>query len=198
MCADNLIPLNNDHKPIRADAARNRKHLLDVAMRLFSEDGVEYVTMSAIARAAEVGKGTLYRHFEDKGALIHALLDKDMRSFQRDTLLYLRNSQQPRVALRWFLEVAVSWVIEHDDLLHEAAKQESLEMLQHPAHLWWRQTIYGLLSQLKLVGDLDYACDVLYVMLDVRTIRFQRSAQQYGTERIVAGLHMTLERLTPT
>jgi hypothetical protein len=75
------------------------------------------------------------------------------------------------------------------------ANQGGIDMLHHPAHLWWRQTIHGLLMRLKPAGDIDYIADVLYVMLDVQTIRFQRRVQGYDIERIVAGLHMMLDRL---
>lgn len=193
MTSGNLIPLDNSKTP-RADAVRNRKRLLKTALRLFHETSVDCVTMSAIAKAAGVGKGTLYRHFSDKGELIHALLDEDMRDFQQETLLRMRSMQDAHSALRWFLEQGVIWVVEHSELLLEAS-QETVEILRHPAHLWWRQTIRGLLARMDVSGDVDYICDVLYVMLDVRTLRFQRFTHSYDVERIVSGLHMTLERL---
>lgn len=194
MDGNDLILFDNE-KPLRADAARNRSHILRVAARLFNEQSVDCVTMSAIAKEADVGKGTLYRHFSDKGALIHALLDEDMRAFQQETLLRLRNTSDPRQTLRWFLRAAVLWVVEHSEMLREAATQEPLEMLEHPAHLWWRQTIHGLLGQMQVSGDVEYICDVLYALLDVRIMRFQRAAQHYDLERIISGLHMTFERL---
>ena len=61
--------------PLRADAARNRVKVLTAAARLFSELGVENVTMDDVAGAAGVGKGTLYRRFGDKSGLATALLD---------------------------------------------------------------------------------------------------------------------------
>ncbi|HEX4722129.1 MAG TPA: TetR/AcrR family transcriptional regulator [Pseudonocardiaceae bacterium] len=57
-------------RPLRADAARNRERLLVVAVRAFSEDAD--VTLDAIAKAAGVGIGTLYRHFPTREALVDA------------------------------------------------------------------------------------------------------------------------------
>jgi AcrR family transcriptional regulator len=192
---DKKIISFNQNKPIRADAARNRRRLLKTAQRLFTRRSIAEVTMSSIAREAGVGKGTLYRHFDDKADLCHALLDEDMRAFQQRTLDHMRTCQDAYVCLRWFLQETAEYVIDHSELLREVANQGGIEMLRHPAHLWWRQTIHGLLVQLNPPGDVDYMADMLYVLLDVQTIRFQRRAQGYNLQRIVDGLHMVLSRL---
>ncbi len=194
MKPDNIIPINSD-KPIRADAVRNRRLLLDTAMKLFEEHGICDVTMSAIAKEAGVGKGTLYRHFADKAALCHALLDEDMREFQFTTINYIRDCDDAFSCLQWFLEAAAKYVAAHNELLIEVANQGGVDMLSHPAHIWYRQTIAGLLGRLSLDADVSYIADMLYIMLDVQTIRFQRQVQGYDVERIVNGLHMTLWRL---
>ena len=62
-------------RPMRADAVRNRARLLEAAARLVAENGVEHVTMDAVARAASVGKGTVFRHFSERSGLLLALLD---------------------------------------------------------------------------------------------------------------------------
>lgn len=192
---DELKIISPNDKTIRADAARNRQRLLETAARLFRESDVESITMSAIAKAANVGKGTLYRHFGDKAELCHALLDEAMRNFQNRTLAQLRGPASPCEKLRWFLAEGVRYVFDHGELLREAATQGSGDMLSHPAHVWWRQTIYGLLMQIDPASDVDYLADVLYVLLDIQTIRMQRE-RGYSAQRIIDGLLHTLERLT--
>jgi len=194
MQSDNLLILPDNPQPKRADAVRNRKHLLDTARRLFEVEGVEAVSMSAIAQKAKVGKGTLYRHFSDKGELLHELLDEDMRALQAKTLERMREGHDPFDNLTWFIEQAVSFVITNSDSLCEASNNGSDPMLQHPAHMWWRQTIAGLLTQSGATGDVSYMTDVIYVMLDVSTIRFQRRALGYDRERILQGFRDLLDR----
>ncbi|WP_329492744.1 helix-turn-helix domain-containing protein [Kitasatospora herbaricolor] len=60
-------------RPLRADAARNRARLLDIATREFTTRGLA-VTTEEIARAAGVGVGTLFRHFPTKEALLEAVM----------------------------------------------------------------------------------------------------------------------------
>ncbi len=56
---------------MRADARRNRELLLEAAVAAFSHDGPD-VPLDAIAKAAGVGIGTLYRHFPTREALVEA------------------------------------------------------------------------------------------------------------------------------
>ena len=78
------LPLADpDHaRTERADAARNRRRILEVAQALVDERGIEHVSMQDVAAAASVGTGTLYRRFGDRAGLALALLDKDTRAFQ--------------------------------------------------------------------------------------------------------------------
>jgi len=66
----------------RADAARNRRRILDAAGQLVADCGIDAVSMEDVARAACVGTGTLYRRFGDRAGLAVALLDEQMRDFQ--------------------------------------------------------------------------------------------------------------------
>ncbi|WP_327675611.1 TetR/AcrR family transcriptional regulator [Kitasatospora sp. NBC_00458] len=57
----------------RADARRNRDRVLEVAAEVVSEQGAQ-ASLRDIARRADVGLGTLYRHFPTRDALLEALL----------------------------------------------------------------------------------------------------------------------------
>lgn len=80
------LPLVHEEPRERADAARNRARVLAVAAELFAREGIDHVSMDAVAAAAGVGKGTLYRRFGDRSGLALALLDERERAFQEATL----------------------------------------------------------------------------------------------------------------
>jgi AcrR family transcriptional regulator len=66
--------VSSESRPLRADAERNRRRLLQAAGELFAEKGLG-VGLDEIARHAGVGVGTAYRRFRDKDALIEALFE---------------------------------------------------------------------------------------------------------------------------
>ncbi len=70
------------HKPLRADALRNRKRLLEADDAVFSERGLE-VGVGEIAQRAGVGRGTLFRNFPSKQDLIAAIVVERMRDAVR-------------------------------------------------------------------------------------------------------------------
>lgn len=91
---------------MRADARRNRKRLLDATIELILELGAEH-PLDAIARRAEVGIGTLYRHFPDRGSLLdfvarHVL---DLAAAAAETAL--AEAPDGLEALRMYMHAAV-------------------------------------------------------------------------------------------
>jgi AcrR family transcriptional regulator len=60
-------------RPLRADAARNRARVLQVAYDTFATEGLA-VPIDEIARRAGVGAGTVYRHFPTKEDLYRAVV----------------------------------------------------------------------------------------------------------------------------
>jgi AcrR family transcriptional regulator len=69
--------VNPADRPMRADARRNYERILIAARKAFSERG-EQASMDDIAKRAEVGPGTLYRHFPNREALLAAVYRDDV------------------------------------------------------------------------------------------------------------------------
>jgi AcrR family transcriptional regulator len=72
--------------PERADAARNRVHLLTTARQMLAEQGAARLTMDGLAERAGLGKGTVFRRFGTRAGIFQALLDDDEREFQQRVL----------------------------------------------------------------------------------------------------------------
>jgi AcrR family transcriptional regulator len=70
-------PQETPQRPLRRDAERNRRRILDAARALVAEHGLA-VSHDDIARAADVGVGTVYRRFPDKRELFDELLAEEV------------------------------------------------------------------------------------------------------------------------
>lgn len=93
---------------LRADAARNRARVLDVAFETFAAEGLS-VPIDEIARRAGVGAGTVYRHFPTKEALFAAVIEHRMRQAV-DEGRALLESEGPGEALFAFLRsIVLQW-----------------------------------------------------------------------------------------
>ncbi|WP_420037216.1 TetR/AcrR family transcriptional regulator [Streptomyces sp. cg28] len=124
----------------RADAARNREQLLQVATRVLAAPGAE-TSMRAIAREAGVGIGTLYRHFPTRESLVEAVY--------RDQVGRLTNGAHdlladcaPAVAMRRWMDLFGDWIatkngmldtlltmIESDTVSHARTRDELLNAI---------------------------------------------------------------------
>lgn len=56
-------------------ATKTRQKLLDAALYVFNNKGIEGCAIEDITESADVGKGTFYRHFMDKLDILRTLLD---------------------------------------------------------------------------------------------------------------------------
>jgi AcrR family transcriptional regulator len=69
-------------RPLRADAERNLRRLLDAAREAFAQRGLG-ASVDEIAKRAGVGKGTVFRHFPTKEHLISAILIDRLQEAER-------------------------------------------------------------------------------------------------------------------
>lgn len=89
----------------RADAAQNRERILVAARAALAAS--EEVRLSAIARAAGVGQGTLYRHFPTREDLLAAAYEREVDELVSAVPRLLVEERAPLAALRlWLGEVA--------------------------------------------------------------------------------------------
>jgi AcrR family transcriptional regulator len=99
----------------RADAARNRNQLLEVATRVFLSADTE-PSMRAIAREAGVGIATLYRHFPTRESLVDAVYRDQVERLTTGARELLA-SLPPPAALRRWAELFGDWIATKNGML---------------------------------------------------------------------------------
>jgi AcrR family transcriptional regulator len=129
--------------------------VLAAAAALFAERGVEAVSMDEVARAAGVGKGTLFRRFGDKAGLAVALLDEGERRLQEALLSGpgpLGPGAPPRERLPAFLGAYLDHAEGHLELLRVSEGATAGARYRVGAYRFWHRHVTVLLEQARAAG----------------------------------------------
>jgi AcrR family transcriptional regulator len=95
-------------RPLRADAARNRARVLEVAYQTFAADGLA-VPIDEIARRAGVGAGTVYRHFPTKEDLYRAVIEDRISHIVDDGRALLASGDSGEALFTFLRSMVLEW-----------------------------------------------------------------------------------------
>ncbi|WP_188192543.1 TetR/AcrR family transcriptional regulator [Nonomuraea sp. SYSU D8015] len=184
------LPVVGQPQPERADAARNRQRIIEVAARMIAEHGTDGLSLDEVARAAGVGVGTVYRRFGDRTGLVYALLDEQERRFQSDFFAGpppLGPGAPPCDRIDAFLSALVDRIVAQEGLflLLEKGRKPSTYSGPYRVHHIHLAT---LLSQACPHVNAAYLADALLAPVNARLIAFQREERGMTIEEIKAGL----------
>ncbi len=170
----------------RADAAANRRRILVAAEQLFATHGPR-ITMSDLAAAAGVGRGTLYRRYPDVGSVAVALLDVHEEAVQQQLLSGpppLGPGAPPHERLAAFYTAMVDLLEQHLPLALGAELGEA--RFTTGAYGFWRTFVA---SQIRDAGFSDDTLpDVLLAPLAPEIYRYQRHVRKQSVTDIKQGL----------
>ncbi|MEV7451607.1 TetR/AcrR family transcriptional regulator [Streptomyces nigra] len=187
-----------DEPCLRADAARNRARLLEAASRLIAEHGAAGVTMEAVAAAAGVGKGTVFRRFGDRTGLLTALLDHSARTLQADFMggpPPLGPGAPPVERLRAFGLAVLYRSAEQLDL-QLAAQPDPTRRFAHPSQQALQAHVTMLLRQIQPGADCDLLAHTLLSFLDPALISHLTRQRGMPLERLEKGWLDLVARVT--
>ncbi|MFD5271603.1 TetR/AcrR family transcriptional regulator [Streptomyces sp. NPDC058335] len=94
---------------LRADAQRNREHLIATAADAFASG--KAISLDSIAKRAGVGSGTLYRHFPTREDLVEEVYRDQIRPL-RDDARDLLATEKPAQALHAWMRRFAEWAAE--------------------------------------------------------------------------------------
>ena len=109
MAKKKAAPVPPVRKP-RADATRNREHILEVAKEAFTRNGAE-ASLDDIARQSGLGSGTLYRHFPTRDALIEAVYRSEVEKLAESEKRFAA-TMPPLGALRAWMLLFIDHVVD--------------------------------------------------------------------------------------
>jgi AcrR family transcriptional regulator len=186
------VRMTETARPLRADAARNRARVLEVAYETFAAEGLG-VPIDEIARRAGVGAGTVYRHFPTKEDLYRAVIEDRISRIVDDGRALLA-SADPGDALFAFLRSMVLQWGATDRGLAEALAGLGVDVKAAVPDA--EDAFLGLLGDLLRAGqkagtvrrDLDVR-DVKALMVGAQAIQtYNAEAAERLTEVVLDGL----------
>ncbi|MFC6181170.1 TetR/AcrR family transcriptional regulator [Lactiplantibacillus daowaiensis] len=165
---------------MRKDAQQNRAKILATAAQLFREQSVAAVSMKAIATAAGIGPGTLYRNYPNKSALCLDMSMTFIQEFVADAQQYLYQTTDD--AVTQFKQVLTRYLRFRERRLQLLASIENGATVM-PAY--YKSDLYHELIQLfmqvlkpvsgpLLPGELKFRADMLIAMLKSNSYAYQR------------------------
>lgn len=135
--------MNERHE--RKDAAAHRRLILRTAESLFSEHGVNAVSMHQIARKAGIGQGTLYRRYAHKGELCRELLEEFSERIRLQTIAYLHNAPEkidPAERLAGIIGLWIDGFEEKAEFVIAIEAQQAKDCMSAKADAWFGSPMY--------------------------------------------------------
>ncbi|MGY0502824.1 TetR/AcrR family transcriptional regulator [Nocardia sp. FBN12] len=178
----------------RTDAARNRAKVLAAAAELFATRDPRTVTMDDIAKAAGVGRGTLYRRYPDRNAIAVALLDEHERALQEQLLRGappLGPGAPPADRLAAFYTAMIELLAAHAHLVLGA--ETGGARFATGAYGFWSVHVRSLLVE-SGVPQPDSLVDTVLAPLAAEVYLHQRD-RGLSPEQIIAGLSTLAHRI---
>ncbi len=185
------VPVFGPPPAERADAARNRRRILEVAEVLFEQNGVGSVSMDQVAEAAKVGKGTLYRRFGDKAGLGVAILDLRERDIQTAILRGrppLGPGAPPAERLHAFVDAYLDYLARNLDLVVMCETAAPGARYRSGVYAGWRRHIELLLAACGTTGP-RLRAELLLATLDGDLHRSLGKDREYSPTTIRRALH---------
>jgi AcrR family transcriptional regulator len=184
-------------RPERADARRNRLKVLEAADRLFAELGVKNVSLDAIAAAAGVGKGTVFRRFGDRAGLAVALLDEREQELQAKILTGpppLGPGAPAVERVTAFLDAYLDLLDRHVELFMDSENASDGARYRIGSYRLWHRHLAMLVEEARPELDADYTAHVILAPLAadlhnaLRTEGFDLARMQSGLRAVAAAV----------
>ena len=137
-----------------------RDRILDAAREMFVRDGVEAVTMRAIAKKIEYTPTAIYHHFEDKHALLRELAEHDTRELTQ-AFRRIGKIEDPVERLRRIGQAYIRFGLENPShyrfLFMTPSQDKSEAKKKHPeesAYAFLRETVVAAIASGRIRPEL--------------------------------------------
>ena len=152
-----------DRKKIEARIEQRKNQILDVASLIFSKEGFARANMDEIAKAANLGKGTIYRYFKNKRALFLSVVDRGLNKLKDAILIEVEETDDPLKKIENAIKAYLSFFEKNRNLIgiliHEQSSFQKRIAKRYFEHYYGnvdriKQTFRAGIEQ-NLIKDMD-------------------------------------------
>jgi len=99
--------------PKTVDKEKKRRKILKATIKVFSDRGISGFKMIDVAKAAGIGKGTIYEYFASKEELIAGCFMAFMEDYGNFLVLELKKESDPKKQIMNFFGVSLRYFAKH-------------------------------------------------------------------------------------
>lgn len=172
-----------------------RQAIIDAAVELVGEQGVEAMTLREAARRAGVSSGAPFRHFANKRELVLALAEQGMARLRQaiETALAASATRPAATQLALLGSAYVGWAADNPTHYRVLGDRLLIDFYQSQALLvdnrWIREAMERLLAEGQADGSIR--------PIDGRQINLQLRALAYGLARMMVDGHFAEFAVAP-
>lgn len=172
-----------------------RQAIIDAAVELVREHGVEAMTLREAARRAGVSSGAPFRHFADKRELVLALAEEGMTRLRRAVEVALHGAKHLAAPVRLALlgSAYVGWVADNPTHYRVLGDRVAIDFYHSETLLadnrWIGESVEQLLAEARAKDQLR--------LTDLALVNLQLRALAYGLARMMVDGHFPEFRIAP-
>jgi AcrR family transcriptional regulator len=169
--------------------SERRQAILDAALAVFDEHGVEGATIADVRRRSGASVGSIYHHFGGKEELADAVYLEGLRDYQRGILALLERDPDAERGIKGIVRHHLRWVAANPALARFLLRRRAIDEqavnrdILHATATWFaRQVGAGRMRKLPL--------DVTYALL-------VGPAHEFSRHWLAGRVHTPIERAQP-
>ena len=186
---------------IREQRQMRQRQLMDAALSLAMEDGVDSVTVSAVAKRAGLARSSIYEYFASSADLIADLVMEEMAYYNKRLLKAVENVEDPFEYIKLWIEEALQYVVDGRHLLVKSLNTVTTPNYSKSDIAQGHRDLMGtIIKPLNEIGLSDVRLGLSYVQatIDVASVRIESGNEaaleiEYAQRYAISGLRALLK-----
>lgn len=194
--------LHPPHACRATKAEDRRRHLIDVARKLFTEHGFHATGVAQIAAASRIRVGQIYRDFESKENIVAAIVAEDIAAFLDEEGLAAALEAGDSAAIREWIDRFVRFDKSDDkcrlasEIAAEAARNERISAIQYDVDAKMRGMLTRAFEALAPAPDrADHCAGLAALVLALgKGLMYRRLVDPQGEAALMRRVETVIDR----